>query len=101
MSELRNAALSAALKGSEVVWDALDKPKSIETKGGAADIVTQTDKKTEEVIIECITKAFPEHRILGEEGGLIGNLESDFLWCIDPLDGTTNFAHRYERQTRP
>jgi myo-inositol-1(or 4)-monophosphatase len=92
---LRSAALGAALKGSEVVWDALDKPKSIETKGGAADIVTQTDKKTEEVIIETLTKQFPDHRILGEEGGLIGNIESDYLWCIDPLDGTTNFAHSF------
>lgn len=35
------------------------------------------------------------HGILGEEGGVMGNVSSDYLWCLDPLDGTTNFAHSY------
>ena len=44
---------------------------------------------------QVITEAFPEHQILGEEGGLSGGTESNYLWCVDPLDGTTNFAHGY------
>ena len=87
--------MEAARLGSEVVWDALDKPKAISTKQGAADIVTETDKNSEKVILDFVQKQFPSHRILGEEGGLVGGTESDYLWCIDPLDGTTNFAHSY------
>ncbi|GMP71426.1 hypothetical protein CsSME_00029835 [Camellia sinensis var. sinensis] len=50
---------------------------------------------SEVAILEVVTKNFKDHLILGEEGGLIGNSSSDYLWCIDPLDGTTNFAHCY------
>ena len=54
-------ALKAAVLGAEVVSDALDKPKQIEEKGGSADIVTLTDKKTEEVILDYIQKRYPDH----------------------------------------
>ncbi|KAK4803328.1 hypothetical protein SAY86_001531 [Trapa natans] len=54
-----------------------------------------TDKMSEESILEIVRKNFPDHLILGEEGGIIGDPSSDYLWCIDPLDGTTNFAHGY------
>ncbi|KAI7751438.1 hypothetical protein M8C21_022921 [Ambrosia artemisiifolia] len=46
-------------------------------------------------ILNVVRKNFPDHLILGEEGGVIGDSSSDYLWCIDPLDGTTNFAHGY------
>ncbi len=39
--------------------------------------------------------AFPDHAILGEEGGVSGNPQSEYLWVVDPIDGTTNFAHSY------
>ena len=45
--------------------------------------------------VQVIRAQFPEHAILGEEGGVSGNTSSDYLWCVDPLDGTTNFAHGY------
>merc|ERR1711977_816839 len=70
---LKIDALKAAVLGAEVVSDALDKPKQIEEKGGSADIVTLTDKKTEEVILDYIQKRYPDHLVLGEEGGLKGN----------------------------
>ncbi|KAK2966378.1 hypothetical protein RJ640_021522 [Escallonia rubra] len=54
-----------------------------------------TDKMSEAAILEVVRKNFGDHLILGEEGGLIGDSSSDYLWCIDPLDGTTNFAHGY------
>lgn len=44
---------------------------------------------------QAITRAYPDHGILGEEGGVMGDVTSDYLWCVDPLDGTTNFAHGY------
>ncbi|KAK3009343.1 hypothetical protein RJ639_013425 [Escallonia herrerae] len=50
---------------------------------------------SEAAILEVVRKNFGDHLILGEEGGLIGDSSSDYLWCIDPLDGTTNFAHGY------
>ncbi|XP_038894425.1 phosphatase IMPL1, chloroplastic isoform X2 [Benincasa hispida] len=55
----------------------------------------RTDKMSEAAILEVVRKNFKDHLILGEEGGVIGDSSSDYLWCIDPLDGTTNFAHGY------
>jgi myo-inositol-1(or 4)-monophosphatase len=57
------------------------------------DFVSIADQAAEQAIIEVISKAHPEHAILGEESGLIGNKESEYIWIIDPLDGTTNFLH--------
>ena len=62
-------------------------------KKGAIDLVTEADTESEGIIIETIRKVFPDHRILAEESGLSkGN--ADYQWIIDPLDGTTNFAHQ-------
>ncbi len=55
------------------------------------EIVTKYDLLAEKMIIQGIKKHFPDHQILGEEGGLSKN-KSDFLWIIDPIDGTTNFS---------
>ncbi|KAF0902543.1 hypothetical protein E2562_017941 [Oryza meyeriana var. granulata] len=74
--------------------EAVNKPRNIHYKG-VADLVTDTDKLSESVILEVVRKKFPDHLILGEEGGVIGDALSEYLWCIDPLDGTTNFAHGY------
>ena len=78
----------------QVVRAALDKPRTITFKG-ATDLVTETDSASEEAILQIIRGAFPQHAILGEEGGVSGDTNSDYLWCVDPLDGTTNFAHGY------
>lgn len=58
------------------------------------DIVTDVDKKCEEVICKRLQKEFPKHDILAEEGGG-KRLKSDWRWIIDPLDGTLNYTHRY------
>ncbi|MCB1158003.1 MAG: inositol monophosphatase [Leptospiraceae bacterium] len=63
------------------------------SKKGDIDIVTEADLGAEKRIIEEIQKYFPEDKILGEETGLIGG-EGGYKWIIDPVDGTTNFAHR-------
>ncbi|XP_058198257.1 phosphatase IMPL1, chloroplastic-like [Rhododendron vialii] len=85
---------TAATTGAQVVMDAVNKPRTITYKG-LTDLVTETDKMSEAAILEVVKKNFSDHLILGEEGGLIGDSSSDYLWCIDPLDGTTNFAHCY------
>jgi len=45
--------------------------------------------------LQVLRAAFPDHALMGEEGGVSGNPSSDYLWCIDPLDGTTNYTHKY------
>jgi myo-inositol-1(or 4)-monophosphatase len=65
----------------------------IEYKGDA-DLVTAADRASEALIRDRITKLFPSHDVLGEEQGL-NDQGSDYRWYVDPLDGTTNFAHGY------
>lgn len=62
-----------------------------EYEKGFADIVTEADKEAENYIIRRIKDTYPNHKILSEEIGEIG--EGEYLWVIDPLDGTTNFRH--------
>ncbi|HTZ95670.1 MAG TPA: inositol monophosphatase family protein [Terriglobales bacterium] len=61
---------------------------------GEADLVTIADRKSEALIRERIRQQWPTHDILGEEGGL-QDTGSDYRWYVDPLDGTTNFAHGF------
>ncbi|KAA8544786.1 hypothetical protein F0562_019510 [Nyssa sinensis] len=92
--QLLQVVETAANTGARVVMDAVNKPRNITYKG-LTDLVTDTDKMSEAAILEVVRENFGDHLILGEEGGLIGDSSSDYLWCIDPLDGTTNFAHCY------
>ena len=71
----------------------LGKIKSIDYKG-EINLVTEADRRSEEVILSIIKDSYPDHRILAEETGESGN-SSPFKWIIDPLDGTTNYAHGY------
>jgi myo-inositol-1(or 4)-monophosphatase len=59
------------------------------------NLVTDADRLSERAIVEVIRKCFPQHQILAEEGGLKSDSRSAYRWIIDPLDGTTNFAHGY------
>jgi myo-inositol-1(or 4)-monophosphatase len=68
-----------------------NKGLSIGSKSTEIDLVTEVDKKSDEIIINYIQGQFPGHSILTEESGESGN-GSDYLWIIDPLDGTVNFA---------
>lgn len=66
--------------GFEVVMEAVDKPRSIEYKEiGSGNLITETDKNSEEKILSIIKKEFPDHAILGEEGGTIGTLFFNYL----------------------
>lgn len=65
---------------------------SIRTKSNVYDVVTRADKESEEYIAKAITACYPDHAILGEEGGSRGNASGDYRWVVDPLDGTTNYS---------
>src|SRR5579864_4727544 len=66
---------------------------SIEYKG-EADLVTQADRSSEKMIVQRIRQLWPEHDLMAEEGSRRAT-GSDYRWYVDPLDGTTNFAHGY------
>src|SRR5215470_4831918 len=66
---------------------------TIEYKGDV-DLVTKADRASEKLIVERIRRQWPDHDLIGEEGSRRES-GSDFRWYVDPLDGTTNFAHRY------
>ncbi len=59
------------------------------------DLVTQADEGSEALILRILTRHFPQDAILTEESGNQGTVNADFCWVVDPLDGTTNFAHGY------
>jgi myo-inositol-1(or 4)-monophosphatase len=89
---IKRVGLSAVLKGSTVLRSYFGKVKNI-SKKGVIDLVTEADMNSEKVIIETIKNVFPEHSILAEESGL-NDQTSKYQWIIDPLDGTTNYAHQ-------
>ncbi len=94
MEPMLNIALKAARKAGEIVersFERLDKV-TVEEKG-LNDFVSEVDKKSEKEIIYHLSKAYPDHKFLGEETGVSGASQSDYEWIIDPLDGTTNFLH--------
>ncbi|MFO7558848.1 MAG: inositol monophosphatase family protein [Desulfobacterales bacterium] len=82
----------AAFKGAEILHSFFGKIENI-VKKGEIDLLTEADTASEKMIIETIRKRFPDHAILAEESGLTAG-NSEFQWIIDPLDGTTNFAHQ-------
>jgi myo-inositol-1(or 4)-monophosphatase len=89
-------ATEAALAAGEVLqgyWGKLE--DAITEKGRPGDLVTAADKASEVVILEVLRRHFPQHSILAEESGKLGNQDNEYLWSIDPLDGTTNYAHQY------
>jgi myo-inositol-1(or 4)-monophosphatase len=75
-----------------LIRNAFGKAHSIEFKTNELNLVTETDKASEKLITDFIRKKFPSHGILAEEGSE-SNKSSEYLWVVDPLDGTTNFAH--------
>ncbi|MEH2195663.1 MAG: inositol monophosphatase family protein [Nostoc sp.] len=89
-------ATEAALAAGAILQGYLGKLEdAIIEKGRPGDLVTAADKASEELILEILRRHFPQHSILAEESGKLGNQENQYLWAIDPLDGTTNYAHQY------
>ncbi len=69
----------------------------IETKSAAVDLVTEVDRACEAIVVEGISTARPDDAILAEEGSGVERPGAELRWIVDPLDGTTNYAHAYPR----
>ncbi len=92
----RDLAIEVARDAGRILRDRYGHVQQIKYKG-EVDIVTDVDEMSERLIVERIQQHFPNHQILGEESGSTNspNSSSGYRWIIDPLDGTTNFAHGY------
>jgi len=94
MHPLLNIAVRAARRAGEIIVRSLVRLESLEvTSKGRNDYVSEIDRAAEREIIDIVRKHYPEHAFLAEESGRSG--ESETLWIIDPLDGTTNFLHGF------
>jgi myo-inositol-1(or 4)-monophosphatase len=87
------AAVEAAREAGQILLAEYARPVEISYKG-EVDLVTQADRRSEEAILTRLHSRFPRHAIIAEEGGGQDN-DSRWRWYVDPLDGTTNFAHGY------
>ncbi len=92
-NQFLEVAIETAVEAGGILLSEFDKPVKISYKG-EVDLVTQADRRSEEAIVERLRNYFPAHTIVAEEGG---GQEADarYRWIVDPLDGTTNFAHGY------
>ena len=94
MHPLLNIAVRAARRAGEIIVRSLVRLESLEvTSKGRNDYVSEIDRAAEREIIDIVRKHYPHHAILAEESGRSG--DSEIVWIIDPLDGTTNFLHGF------
>jgi myo-inositol-1(or 4)-monophosphatase len=91
--DCKTIAIEAARAGGEILKENLTKEVHVDYKG-AVNLVTNVDRQSEITIVEMIRRQFPDHEILAEEGYGRGK-KFPFKWIIDPLDGTTNYTHRF------
>lgn len=91
-----NFAVETARAAGHVLMEKFGRISAV-TKKGDINLVTEADLASEELIIERIKSYYPKHSILAEEGGDVIKIEGErtWKWIIDPLDGTTNYAHGY------
>ncbi len=90
-----DVAILAAQAAGTVLQSYWGNLEQVKEKGRSGDLVTEADQASEAVILEVLRRHLPDHGILAEESGSLGNANSEYLWAIDPLDGTTNYAHQY------
>jgi fructose-1,6-bisphosphatase/inositol monophosphatase family enzyme len=94
MHPMLNIAVKAARRAGNVINRASRNLDAIAVREKAVnDFVSEVDREAEQAVIRTLREAYPSHSILAEESGASG--ESEYQWIIDPLDGTTNFAHGY------
>ncbi|MDE3020704.1 MAG: inositol monophosphatase [Pseudomonadota bacterium] len=92
MHPMLSIAVKAARRASSIINRAATDVDLLQvTNKGPADYVSEVDRASEAAIIEVLRSSYPTHAFLGEEGGKLG--DSEYIWIIDPLDGTTNFLH--------
>jgi myo-inositol-1(or 4)-monophosphatase len=88
------AAVEIAQEAGKILVEEMSQPLDLHYKGDEVDLVTQADKRSERLIVSRLSKYFPGHAIAAEEG-TGQETSSEFRWHVDPLDGTTNYAHGY------
>jgi myo-inositol-1(or 4)-monophosphatase len=92
LSALRSVLNDATGAAGEIIMRRFQGDFVVDHKEGINNLVTEVDKQAEAAIIKIINERFPDHTILSEEAGLLEQ-QSDFIWFVDPIDGTVNFAH--------
>jgi len=96
MHPMLNIAVKAARRAGSIINRAALEGGALEVKAkNKNDFVTQVDKAAEQAILGVIRAAYPEHSILAEESGDAPGARPEYLWVIDPLDGTTNYIHGF------
>jgi myo-inositol-1(or 4)-monophosphatase len=90
-----SAAVAAARNAGAILRDQAKSGFGVERKTSIVNLVTDADRAAEQAIVEQLLAAFPTYGVLAEERGEAGRMESGCRWIIDPLDGTTNFAHGF------
>ena len=94
MNPMTNIAARAAREAGKLLLRYFNRMENIPVEEKQAnDFVTEVDRASEKIIIGAIRKAYPDHAILAEESG--DHAGNDYLWIIDPLDGTTNYLHGF------
>lgn len=91
--EFLSVAREAALTGGRILLEHFGKPLDVRKKG-PVNLVTAADVAAEEAILSILRRSYPQHGFLLEES-TVAFEEREFVWVVDPLDGTTNFAHGY------
>jgi len=92
LDNLKKTAIEVAKAGGIVAMQGFGQSKQIDFKSSDTDLVTEFDRKSQEAIVNIIRKKYPTHGILAEED-LSTDLDAEYVWVIDPIDGTTNYAH--------
>jgi len=92
IDELMDGAAEAARRGGEVLRARFGSRRTIDYKGGI-DLVTDADRASEEALLSFLSSRFPGSQVLAEESGASGGEGSGLRFFVDPLDGTTNYAH--------
>lgn len=91
-----NIGIRAARAAGTVITRNMDRIDTLQIERKQRnDFVSEVDRQAESEVISVLKKAYPDHAILGEESGLHGDADSEYMWVVDPLDGTTNFLHGF------
>ncbi|EFN83670.1 Inositol monophosphatase 2 [Harpegnathos saltator] len=94
-----NTAKKLILYAGKVIEEGINAKKNVKSKGIDWDLVTEYDRQIEDKLIKQLSITFPSHKFIGEETvakeGCLPQLTNDPTWIIDPIDGTTNFVHRF------
>ena len=92
MHPMANNALRAARRAGPILLQGMDRLDRVRVEEKAPnDFVSDIDRMAEDAIVEQLSKAYPDHAILGEERGAVGVADAEYTWIVDPLDGTLNY----------